>query len=549
MEIKPDSVITDRYSKNIVAVSISRVLSFTGALVSTTILFRSIELSWTYDDYATIKVLTNASQVLSLIVLLGLVSAMARVVAQFTDNKKKLGETIGISLVIIILSFCIIATGVTFLGLDQIILGEETSAFISSDTLRLLWLLVVVTILPDAFSRIARSAFRGIQQLKGTMYIEIFYNTVRIVVLLLLYLATAITLYNILVFNLLLAFGSAFFSFYFLMKEIKRNGIPISFKPSTEVKMQLRKYAAVFIASSLVAANLNNVTVVWMMKFGTSIDVSLFSIAQSVVLVLTNIALTPIAIMTPHLTLEVARGKIESAKSRFREVYRAMIPLLGFSFAALFAFSNPILRVMYGADGVEAVLFLQLLSFNLIFISIVGIYDALLLPFDNAKGFFISQVLQLSLQTAWILIATPIIGVSALALLWAIYIPVLAIQHIYIRRKHGVSMGLRTWTKGVIVSLLYALLMWIMVDVSLQLLVPFGLLDILDAAIVALLAIPMWFLFMIVIFKMGVIQEAELDNLEIVLRVVPPIWWVSKPVVGLLRKMTSDSSEIDNRVS
>ncbi|GAH13198.1 unnamed protein product, partial [marine sediment metagenome] len=163
----------DRYSLNVVAVSISRTLSLIGGLVSSTILFRAILISWTYNDYATIKVLTNAASILSLILLMGLPSTLSRVVAEFSNDKEKLGQSITISIVFVTFTFIATFILVTVFGMQSLLLRDEILGSISNAELQIYWLLAVALLMPDAYLKLGKSAFKGVQQLRRSLYVDI----------------------------------------------------------------------------------------------------------------------------------------------------------------------------------------------------------------------------------------------------------------------------------------------------------------------------------------------------------------------------------------
>ena len=102
MESEEKPISRDRYSLNVVAESVSRALTFLSGLLSTTLLWRSVAAgSWTLDEYGAVKVLTNVNQLLLPIILLGLNGATLKVVAEYSSNRKKLGQTIGNAVLII----------------------------------------------------------------------------------------------------------------------------------------------------------------------------------------------------------------------------------------------------------------------------------------------------------------------------------------------------------------------------------------------------------------------------------------------------------------
>ena len=534
----------DRYSLNVVAVSISRTLSLIGGLVSSTILFRAILISWTYNDYATIKVLTNAASILSLILLMGLPSTLSRVVAEFSNDKEKLGQSITISIVFVTFTFIATFILVIVFGMQSLLLRDEILGSISNAELQIYWLLAVALLLPDAYLKLGKSAFKGVQQLRRSLYVDIVYNILRISALLLLFFQQMITLFTILSINLILSVISASTILYMLMIQMKRNGIPFRLKPSKKVVERIRKFAILFINASAVTAVYNFLSLIWLSNLSTttSIDVSYFAIAQSLTITISSILLAPLWVMTPNLTSEFYHGTREKLISRFKDVYRTMVPLLGFAFLGLFAFSFVILRVLYGYEGVGAQTFLQIMSFNVIFVIIVQFYLSLHLAMDDGRAFLGTNTLLAIAQVVWIAFLSPVLGVHSITALWVVYIPVFMIQHFYSKRKHKIWLNLAYLIKGFIISLVLALGSWMLVEntyIILSNLIPY---NIFAAGVSALLAIPLWMMYMILMIYFDIIDRQELDGFEKVLRIIPPAWWLSKPFITRLQK-ASDKTE------
>ena len=432
----------DRYSLNFVAESVSRVLSFVGALVSTVILWRSISAGlWTSDAYGIIKVLSNANQALLPIVLLGITSAIIRTTAEYSNRREKIGNVIGLSTLIITITFIVTSLVTVLFGIDSILLESASDSGVSSTNLKIYWLIVLLTMLPTAYMRISKSVFSGLQQNKRTTYIDIVYNITRITILILLFVTGAIQIFSILLLNLGLAVLASILAFGQLYVQMKRKGINWNFKPNQEILRKLGRLASVGLATSLVLAVMNNVTVLWMNFYGTLTDVGLFSIAQGITLTARMVLAAPIAAMTPNLAFDFERGRINEVSRKFREVCNMTVPTYSFVFAAILAFATPILRVLYGADSVAATLFLQVLAFNLIVIITPGIYTNLFLAFDDVRAMLYANTLQVIMTILWVVIFTPIIGVIAIALIWVVYIPYFVIVHIYSKRRHKLTMN------------------------------------------------------------------------------------------------------------
>jgi O-antigen/teichoic acid export membrane protein len=540
MTASEDHIERDRYSLNVVAEYFSRALALIGGLVSTVILYRSIAAgSWTADDYGAIKVLSSIHQVLLPVILLGLSGAVVRVAAEYTSDRERLGETVTASLAVITFMYLATATISIVFDFDVFLLGSETGV-IDLDSLRLYWFVVLLTMLPSAYLRIVKSIFSGIQQMKRTVVLDIAYNLVRTLTLVYFFYEKLVTIYTILVLNLVLGLIVASMALGMLVRELKRNNIPWTVRPGRDVMQRLTRIASVFLIGSMVTANFNSVTVLWVNVAGTLTDVGLFSIAQGITLTVRMILGAPLVALGPNLSMEYARGRMEQVERKFRESSRMIVPTNAFSFAALFAFATPILRVIYGADGVAATGFLQLLSFNIIIVVIPGVYTYVYLAADDMKGLLASSLIQIVMPTLWIIIFAPVIGVNAIALAWVSYIPIFFAFHWYSVSKYNIGMDIRHLVSTLSLAFSFAVGMYWMVnwlDGVVRLLPVIG---IMQAGLVGLFVIPLWYLFIAVATFLRLVDLTDLENVESVLRIVPPTWWVSKPVILRLKKMAED---------
>jgi O-antigen/teichoic acid export membrane protein len=314
-EIKIDR---DRYSINLVAESVSRILSFVGGLISTVILWRSINAGfWTTDEYGIIKVLSNANAALIPLVLLGINGAIVRVSAEYSTDQKKIGRVVGLGILLITLTYLITSLSTVFFGLDQALLVSAIDVGVGIDELRYYWFLVLITMLPTAYLRISKSVFSGLQQSKRTTYVDILYSSTRIVFLLLFFITGFISINFVLLLNLglaLLAGSAAIFQLAYLMR---RAGIKWDFTPERSILRKLGRLAVVGLATSLVAAVSDNVTVLWINSYGTLTDVGFFSIAQGISLTARMVLASSMATLVPNLTYEFEFGRLDRVKSKF----------------------------------------------------------------------------------------------------------------------------------------------------------------------------------------------------------------------------------------
>lgn len=529
---------------NVVAESASRFLSFAGGLASTILLYRAIGMgSWTQVDYAATKVLTNASQALLPIILLGLAGALSRVVASYSSDRKRLGEAVGSSVLTITLAYVVIMLVIVVFSLDQVLIDPGQVAGLEAASLRLYWILVIVSILPISYLRIAKQVFSGMQQTRRILYVDIIYNALRIILLVFFFFQNLVTIFNILLLNLTLVLIAASMALVFLAREMKRNEIPWGFKPSPEVVSSISRLAAVYLVATLVSANLNNLTVLWVWEFGSPADVAHFSIAKGIIQTLSQILSGPVVATKAFLTMEYIGGTSQSFKAKFKTTYRMMIPAFAFVTAATSAFGTPLLRVLYGADGIGAAPFLQLLAFNLLFISLPGLFDLLYIIADDVRGLFYSSLVQIAFQNVWLFVMAPLIGVTAMVTLWIPYIPFFFLQQAYTKRKHQMGIDQKTVWTNVALGLVFLFGMFLLVPYLYALVGILSMIGIVEAGIVALFAIPLWYLFIACATGAGLLSAEELDNYERVLRVFPPAWWISKPIVTRIKKLVGPKED------
>jgi hypothetical protein len=67
--------------------------------------------------------------------------------------------------------------------------------------------------------------------------------------------------------------------------------------------------------------------------------------------------------------------------------------------------------------------------------------------------------------------------------------------------------------------------------------------NLVQAAIVCLAVIPFWYLFISVSTYLRLVNETDLKNMESVLRIVPPAWWFSRPLILRLQDKARKSGD------
>ncbi|RDE17838.1 MAG: hypothetical protein C4K49_00865 [Candidatus Thorarchaeota archaeon] len=543
MEEREQRFTGDRYSLNLAAESISTVLSFLGGIVSTAILWRAIAWgSWTTQDYGVVKVLTNAGLLLFPFIILGINSSVVRVVAEYACDRSKLAQAITGSLVIVLASSLTVIVCALLFRIDLFLLEQKTVGVLSPTQLFLFWVITLVTLLPSALLRLIQGAFQGLQIIKRTVIVDIVYNTVRILALIFLALTLQVTIANILVLNLGLGLIAAGSAIGLLLRETKRNSVLLYRRPGREVTGKLLKLASVFFVASIAGSGLTNLTVLWVNTYGSLVDVGHYTIAQGIVVTATAVLHSPLIAMTPNLTVEYTKGQRDVLVRKFREGYRMLVPTLGFSFAMLFAFAHQILRIVFNETGVQTTTFLQLLSFS-IFLIVTAVYSYLYVALNDTRGLLYASLQQIAVQVIWVVTMAPLIGVNAVAMIWLSYLPYFFIQHRYSKRKHAISMDLHIVGKDIVVALFFAALMWVTVSIAQQLVSILPVFPVLQAALVGLLAIPFWYLFILVTVHLRLIDSTDMGNMERVLRIVPPVWWVSRPMVRHIRLLSERQQE------
>ena len=135
---------------------------------------------------------------------------------------------------------------------------------------------------------------------------------------------------------------------------------------------------------------------------------------------------------------------------------------------------------------------------------------------------------------------TPIIGVAAIAMLWVAYLPYFVITHQYAKRKHAITMQLTNTIGSILLGLLFAGIMYIVQAGIYPIVKTLGLPDIIDAILITSLIIPFWYIFIASETITGLVYKKDLSNIESVFRIIPPAWWVSKPIIDRLSMIAKE---------
>ncbi len=525
----------ERISTNVLAEGLARIITFAGSLVSSTVLYRSVQdiPAWSGTNLATVNLVTRVFALILPFVLLGISGAVFRIVAEYSNDRKKLGHTIGLSLMMVTLIFIIISVLSIVFGLDLLLLSTQ-EIDLTTNEIRLFWFTILIMLLPSAYTQIIRSSFSGMQVMTRSLILDVVSNTIKISVLLYFYIFQTISVLDVIWLNVSLFLITAILGISILQREMKRKNIPWGFKPDRELVRKISRLLLVFFTSSLVLAVMNAGTVVLTAMFGSPNDVNLYVNAQGITVSARSILSAPVTVLGAVLAAEYSLGKMESVRAKFKDGYRMIIPIYTFSFVIISAFSWPITRLLYGAVGVETVPYLILLSFNLIFVTIPGINGSLLVGLDDARGILYCSIVQLFVQVSWILIAMPILGVWALAMMWVGYIPYIIWQTFYMRKKHNIYTNPNSIIGHFAVGLIFALILNVAIALVINFLISLVIAPVVAAALSLLLIPFIWYLYLGVMFGSGLFSQHDLDNIRIFLKRIPPAWWISKPYLNLI---------------
>jgi O-antigen/teichoic acid export membrane protein len=553
------SVAADSVSLNLITESVSRFTLIVAGLVSGALLVRTVNLTsyWNLSDYAHLQVLMYWNQMISLVVVFGLSTAIIRSVSSFTDQPKKIGSILVLSLVtvtIIFLIFAIFTTGfaeqVGFLKGDSLEVTNE---------LRTMWILVLISILPSAYTTIARSFFSGIQRMKRSLVVDITYNGSRIVILLFLFISMEITLTTILYMYLLTTILGFMASLYLIIREIRSEGINLNFSGIHDVSQPLFKVSLAFFALSLISSFGNYIVPLLVDFFGTDIDMARYSIADSSNVTLRTFLYAPFAVLLPNITSLFSRGANDELRKRFNQSNRIIIPTLIFAFVSILTFGGYLLGGIYGVraldttNGLSSLQFLIAMSPGLVVVPMIGIYYNILIAINKMKILVILGSVNVIAQVLWIYFVQPLYGVIALALLWVVAAPLFLVYHYYTRRITTLTIGRRLIIRGAALALItlpiaygVSLVGGYIVDQTLATLgfIPFINTTTTASIMKLMFLIPLWYLFLSLSLAVGVMRLVDIENLTKFLMKIPPVWWISRPLIKLVIKMEKQRTKI-----
>lgn len=544
------AVLRDSVSKNVLMESLSRVMTYIGGIVSSAVLYRAISESssslWKETDYAHLRVLMSWHQILLVVVLVGITTSVVKNVSQSAQDRQGIGTIIAVSLTVVTAMF-LVAVFVT-LGFAEplgFLVGETPE---STEQLRLLWFVVLLSLLPTAYMRIIKSGFAGLQRMSRTLIVDILYNGIRIVILLYLFFTLSVSIVNILYMYLFASVFACIVIFLVLLRETRREGIKLGFKGWKQKSGPLLKLASVFLILALISAFFNSATTLFVDYLGSDTDVARFSIAQSITLTFRSFLYAPFAVLLPNLAGIAAQGNIEDVRRRFDESNRVIIPTLIFACVSLFFFGESVLGAIYGLRGVDAsggttaAQFLAALSITLLVYPITGIYSNVLTALGKLKILLLVGISSVLLQTAWIILLQPHYGVIVVAFSWVVTLPVSAIYHFYSKTKFGLYINRTTLIRGALATIILIPLacgMYLAASMISDLLgtIPLMTSTTIYSAFRLLFLIPLWYIFIAISLAVGFMGLEDVENLKKALKKVPPAWWVSRHMLEWLSRL------------
>ena len=543
LEIRRDTI-----SFNVVIESLSRMLVFVGGLVSSALLVRAISMNqWTTPDYSHLRVLMNWNQILTVVVILGLSTAIIKLVSEYSHDRDKIGTVLAISFVTMTLTFLVVSFATLFLTEQMaqafgFLVGETQTI---TNELRALWIIVLISILPSAYLIASKSAFSGIQRMRRTLIIDIIYNLSRVIILLILFLMNSITILNVLYMYLAITSIGFISAGFLIRREFRAENIRLSLTGWRMVITPLFRISLVFAALAFIAAFFNSIIPLFVDFYGTDFDMARYSTASNISQTLRGFLYAPFAVLLPNISQLSARKDDREIRERFQASNRVIVPTLIFAFGILFAFAESMLGTLYGVwaldttQGISAAQFLMILSPSLLIISISGIYTNILTALNRMTPILIIGVIGVVFQILWIILLQPYYGVIAIAFSWVIYIPTLMTYHLYSRKYLKLNLAKGFIARSVALTCIFIVIAIATVQLARATVNILSFISLFQYTTIrsgteVLFIIPLWYLFLGLALACRIMGASDLENLKNVLRKIPPAWWVSKPFIAIL---------------
>jgi O-antigen/teichoic acid export membrane protein len=550
-EVEP-IISRDSLSLNVLSESVSRGLSYVAGIISAALLVRSIDdvvgSIWTTTDYANLKVLMSWNQIILALLLVGLGTPIVKTISEHANKRESIGTVLTASLMTVTFVYIVIIITTTLFAEPIGFLNDPDPILALSR--RMLWPLVLFSLYPTAIIQITRSAFVGIQRVKKILIADISYNLSRILFLTYLFFTMTVTTFNVLLMFLITTLIATTISIILLLREMRAANITITLVGWSEIAKPLFSLASVFLVLGFVSAFFNYATTLFVDTFGNNLDVTRFSISQSLIQTIKAFLYTPFAVLLPNLSNLASRGGFENLKGRFDETNRIIIPTLLFTFLVVIVFGNNMLGAVFGTEGTDssgglsANEFLFALSFGLFLLPLTGIYSNLLSALGRVKPLLITGVFSIVLQTAWIIFLQPLYGVIVIAYSWVVYIPVYIIYHIYCKRTFSLYVPAKYLGRILLLAILFLPLVMLTLLLSENVLllfvfIPFLTITTFSSLFRLLFVLPLWYIFIGISLAIGATSVRDLDNMKRMLKRIPPAWWVSRPLLNRIEKLTT----------
>ena len=538
---------SDSVQKNVLVNSISQVVALVVGLLSSSLLVRSIDISWSISDYAHIKVLMYWSSFLLIIILLGLTTGIIKNVSESAHKRESMGSVIGVSLVSVIIMYLVTVIFTVFLA-EQIgfLVGESAETTIE---LRNLWILVLFAMFPSAILSLIGSVFTGLQRMNRSLYVNLVYNGSRGIILIYLFLTNMIGIREVLYMYLGTAVVGFLVAAFILRRELQIEGISLSIRGWREVSGPLFRVSLVIVALALLATFGNIIAPLIVDYVGSDTDLARYAIAQRSIETIKAFLYAPFAVLLPNIAGMRARGEDVRFRTRFEDSYRIIIPALIFVFLAAFTFGPDLLGAIYGVraldvtGGLSAAQFFVVMSPILLIIPITTLYTQLMLAADRMKVLLVLGVFSITLQSVWTVLMIPWFGVFAMPFWWVIMFPVFISYHLYCMKSLRIHIRNSYLARALLLCGLFG---GVMIGtsflaefvVSWLSFLPFMAYTTISSIAKLVFVIPLWYFFLAFCLILGLMRANDLDNLKKFLKQIPPLWWVSRPVIRVIENIT-----------
>ncbi len=538
----------DSVHKNVLVNSINQGVAIVVGLLSSSLLVRAVDISWTTSDYAHLKVLMYWSGLLSIVIMMGLSTGIIKYVSELAHKREAMGTAIGISLVSVTLVYLAVAFISVFIGAQIGFLAGDTPEITME--LRALWFLVLFALLPSAYQSIAASVFIGLQRMDRFLYINLLYNCTRGVILAALFFTNTITITAVLYLYLgtsMLGFvGSAFI----LRREARIEGISISVNGWREVSPPLFRVSSVILALALLSTYGTILAPLIVDRVGTDLELMRYAIAQRSIETLKSLVYAPFAIILPNMAGMRARGEEDRFRTRFEEAYRIIIPTLIFAFLAAFVFGPDLLGAIYGYKGIDityglsAAQYFMAMSPILLIVPLNTLYGQLILASDKMRIMLILGALSIGLQAFWTIIMVPQFGIIAIASWWISIIPVFICYHLYCMKSLKVHIRIAYLARALVVCVIFGGIMILSLFLAQAVVGWLSAVPLMSSTTIRSLAklvfvIPLWYAFIGACLATGLMRVHDLENLKKFLKQIPPLWWVSRPLLRIVERVAA----------